>query len=254
MLTDAHIISYYGHPGGDSLGVLGEGPPDVVAAKLKRQAAAFMQQEPNAKVIPAFHIIAAVAQNQPQADGSYLTRMAEEELTPYLDIARKEGFLVFLDLQIGRSTVAAEVERVRPYLSDPIVHLALDPEFAMPPGEVPGQIIGSLDGEEIDAAQRVLDAIVSERGIPNKILIVHEFREGMIKGKQRVRDFPGVDLVYDADGFGGQSGKRSIYDQLIATRSTRFAAIKLFYRQDTALFTPEQVLGLDPKPSIVIYQ
>ena len=33
-----------------------------------------------------------------------------------------------------------------------------------------------------------------------------------------------------------------------------FAGIKLFYQQDTGLFTPAQVLALAPAPSVVVYQ
>ncbi len=234
--------------------MLGEGPPEAIAQRLRRQAAEFAERQPALRVIPAFHIISAVAQNRPQADGSYLIRMEDDEIETYIEVARQNGFLVFLDLQIGRSNVESEIERVRRHLADPIVHLAIDPEFVMAPGYVPGVTIGSLDGDQINVAQRMLDAIVLEHHLPNKILIVHQFREGMITGKQKVRDFPGVDLVYDADGFGDQPGKLSIYDQLIATPYTRFAAIKLFYKHDSGLFTPAQVLSLDPLPSIVIYQ
>lgn len=253
-LADTTIISFYGHPGGEALGVLGEDEPERIAERLRRQAAAYTAVEPGLKVTPAFHVIYAVAQSQPQPDGSYLLRMTKDELEPYLMLARRNGFLVFLDLQIGRSTVEAEIERVRPFLSDPIVHLALDPEFTMPPGEVPGEIIGSMTADQINVAQSILNSIVDEYHIPNKILIVHEFRDGMIKGKERVRDYPGVDLVYDADGNGPQYGKLSLYDHLINNRTTRFAAIKLFYKHDSNLFEPSQILRLRPKPTIVIYQ
>jgi hypothetical protein len=33
-----------------------------------------------------------------------------------------------------------------------------------------------------------------------------------------------------------------------------FAGFKLFYRQDTNLFEPAEVMQLDPIPSVVIYQ
>ena len=46
---------------------------------------------------------------------------------------------MFLDIQIGHSTVAAELEPLIPFLQRPYVHLALDPEFAMKIGGVPGQ-------------------------------------------------------------------------------------------------------------------
>ena len=53
-------------------------------------------------------------------------------------IRKQNPDIVFLDVQIGRSTVAAEVERVRRWLEDPIVHLAIDPEFAWKQSQQPG--------------------------------------------------------------------------------------------------------------------
>jgi len=33
-----------------------------------------------------------------------------------------------------------------------------------------------------------------------------------------------------------------------------FSGIKLFYDQDPGMFTPREVMKLDPTPSVVIYQ
>jgi hypothetical protein len=56
------------------------------------------------------------------------------------------------------------------------------------------------------------------------------------------------------DGFGAPSSKTRQYDELIAQPRVQYTGFKLFYRHDTPLMTPEQVLLLDPAPDLVIYQ
>ena len=112
--------------------------------------------------------------------------------------------VVVLDLQVGRGTVAAEIEKVRELLSRPNVHLAIDPEFAVAEGQIPGEYIGSISAD-ITYAQKVLAEISATHGIPPKVLIVHQFREDMIQGKEQLAPIPGVQLVIDADGYGAPS-------------------------------------------------
>ena len=68
---------------------------------------------------------------------------------------------MFLDIQTGHSTVAAELEPLVPFLQRPYVHLALDPEFAMKNGGVPGRRIGTLDAEDVNHAIEVLAEVVT---------------------------------------------------------------------------------------------
>ena len=57
--------------------------------------------------------------------------------------------VVFLDVQIGRRGVPAEIDGVRKWLEQPHVHLALDPEFAMDEGEIPGEHYGHIDAADV---------------------------------------------------------------------------------------------------------
>ena len=162
--------------------------------------------------------------------------------------------LLFLDLQIGRSSVAEELQRVLPYLQHPQVHIALDPEFAMSEGQVPGTVIGSLRGADINQAQAILQELVEEEELPPKMLIVHQFVDWMVLDGEVIKRYPGVDLIIDIDGFGPSEIKRSIYGRY-ANRPYAFnAAIKLFFEQDSDLMSEEDVLALEPRPAIVIYQ
>lgn len=255
-LAEAQIVSYYGHPASPALGVLGEGDTETMLARLRAQAAAYQALNPEKKVIPALHLIYEVAQANPGPDGLYLYRTDDATVQRYIDLARQNGMLLFLDLQIGRSSLDQELNHVMPYLKLPFVHLAIDPEFAMPPGERPGEDIGSLDALDIDAALARINAMAEQENLPyNKIVIVHQFQDSMLTNKDLLNWWePRVDLVLDMDGYGDQSGKLGKYNSLINLPAVRHAAIKLFYQHDVALLSEQQVEELQPRPDIIIYQ
>jgi hypothetical protein len=192
----------------------------------------------------------AVAQRYPGTDGLYVARLDEETTRAYIRLAGENDLLVFLDLQIGRSDVEAEIRKVMPYLEEPHVHLALDPEFAMDQGEVPGRTIGSLDGSEINEAQSLLEELVQENALPDKILVVHQFMVSMVTRPELIDEYPHVKLVIDMDGFGSSGAKRSKFHAFAAP--AEYSGIKLFFRYDTDLMSEEAVLKLNP--DVIIYQ
>ena len=62
-------------------------------------------------------------------------------------------------------------------------------------------------------------------------------------------------MVLNADGFGGQANKNSKYHAFTASPRDFFhQGYKLFYREDTDLMTPREVLRLRPPPDVVIYE
>ncbi len=252
ILASKRVVSYYGNPNTGAMGVLGRYDPETVVAKLKEQAAEYvaLSRKP---VQPALHFIAAVAQASPGSDGLYCGRMSVSLIEQWADLANRHGLLFFVDLQVGRSTVQAEVNRILPLLERPYVHLALDPEFDMWGDEVPGQQIGYMTADEINWATRTLSQVVANHGLPNKILVVHQFTEGMIVGMTNIATDPNVDIVIDMDGFGGSYAKLSKYD-FVQSVPVQFAGIKLFYREDADLISPEKIMSLDPVPDVIIYQ
>ena len=254
ILPANRVLAYYGHPHDENMGIVGEYPKEEVLRLLRERAADYEAVDPTRPVIPAFELIATVAQRTPGADGSYILDTDLETLSEYADFAEANGALVFLDLQIGRGTVAAEIEKVRPLLERPHVHLALDPEFAVDEGETPGEYIGSLDAESIAYAQRTLAQTTADLGLPPKMLIVHQFREDMISNKPSLQPVEGVQLVIDADGYGAPELKIDVYNILVRDEPVEFAGVKLFYKQDVPLMTPAEILGLTPAPDVVIYQ
>src|SRR5262249_45006341 len=155
---------------------------------------------------------------------------------------------------IGLSTVPEEVEALLPYLRRPYVHLALDPEFAIPSGYVPGEVVGTLDAAAIDGVVRTLSDLVAAEHLPPKILIVHRFTDDMITNAWQISRDRNVQVVTTMDGFGPPALKLAQYRSYVRDQPHQFAGMKLFYHHDVPLLTPAEVLGLDPAPDLVIYQ
>ena len=254
LLPEHRIVVYYGHPHDPAMGIVGEYEIEQLTAILREEAANYAAADPSRPVIPALEVIATVAQRVPGSDGTYILDTDMETLTTYIDFAAEQGMLVILDLQVGRGTVADEIDKVRDLLTRPNVHLAIDPEFAVAEGQIPGEYIGSVTAESITYAQQVLAEISATHGIPPKILIVHQFREDMIQGKELLAPVPGVQLVIDADGYGAPELKTAVYNFLVRNELIEFAGVKLFYRQDMPLMTPQEILALVPAPDVIIYQ
>jgi predicted Zn-dependent protease len=86
-------------------------------------------------------------------------------------------------------------------------------------------------------------------------LVVHQFTDGMIRNRNKLRSFPRVALVLNADGVGTAELKRATYDRVAPARnSPAVAGFKLFYEEDTFLMTPREVLMLKPRPQFVVYE
>lgn len=255
ILPSRRIVSYYGNPLSSSMGILGELTPDKLFARLRAQAEAYRVLDTSREMTPALELVAVVAQADAGSDGLYKLRMDSELIEEVAGWADANGFLLILDVQTGLGNVDAEVRWLMPFLKRPNVHLALDPEFSMPAGQVPGKQIGTLDAAAINGVQRTLADLVESDGLPPKLLIVHRFTEDMVTNVPKITTDPRVQVVMVMDGFGGPGIKERQYDHLVVQpRTGYFTGFKLFYRQDEPLMTPEQVLYLDPPPDLIIYQ
>ena len=253
-LLDEHLlVTWYGTPRSASLGVLGEQRGEARAAALRKQAQAYAAFTKK-RIAMAYHLIAVVAQCTPGADGLWRRRETPDVIDALLKEARASGFRLILDVQPGRSSVAAEVGALERYLAEPDVDLALDPEWQMSDCEVPGKQIGQMRASEINAAIGRLEGVVRTHRLAPKILILHQFRLDMLPDKSRIRTSPDVRLVLNMDGFGSQTLKQASYRAIMRQGPLEFAGIKLFYRQDVGLFSPQQVMSLRPAPSLVVYQ
>jgi hypothetical protein len=164
-LDQNEIITYYGNPYTPSMGILGEHRPEDAADLLAERAARyrFISGE---GVLPALHLIYAVAQPQPGSDARSLQYLDDRTVRQFIDLARRRGFIVILDLQIGHSDALAEVQRIATYLREPDVFVALDPEFALPAGTKPGEAIGSIDASDVNGVEAYLAWVGAAPRVP----------------------------------------------------------------------------------------
>jgi hypothetical protein len=254
-LTSGRLVTWYGHPDNNRLGILGEfADPETMITKLKAQAAAYGAADPSRKAIPTIELIASVASDKPGPDGLYLNRTRMPLIEEYAHLAKEHNCLLLLDIQLGYDSVENEVARLMPVLAQPHVHLAIDPEFHVKRGEIPGQAYGSVSAAEVMGAARTLATIAGKNSLPEKVLVIHQFRDDMLPDKANITTVPHVQMVIVMDGFGAPGAKTGNYTTFVHDEPIQYGGIKLFYKQDVPLLTPAQVLALDPSPLVVIYQ
>lgn len=254
ILPDNRILSYYGFPGNELMGILGEYDKDTLLGLLREQAAAYEAVDSSKPIKLALEVIASVAQRDAMADNSYLAYTARDYIDDYVRFTRDNDLLLLLDMQFGRRTVQDEVNAVMEWLAEPHVHLALDPEFSVNEGEVPGEVLGTIDAEDVRYAQETLANFALERGLPPKILVVHQFNLYSISNRDRIRPVDGVQFVLEVDGWGPPADKAATYDAIIGDQQIEYHGFKLWYRQDEPLMTEAEVLALSPSPDLIIYQ
>ncbi len=253
-LKENRLVAYYGTPQSEFMGVLGESDPETMMARLKEQAVAYSAVDPSRPAIPTVELIASIAQGDPGPDGIYLGRAPAETIEQYAQLAEQNGALLLLDVQIGLSTLPYEVNAILPWLERPYVHLAIDTEYAVAPGRVPGVDLGGVSGYDIQEVIEFLDRLVEERNLPDKVVVVHQFASGIVFDKEAIKPTENVQVVLHADGFGSPENKLSKYDQLVAGQPIQYGGFKLFYTQDAPLLTPEQALDQKPPPVVISYQ
>ncbi|MFP4432170.1 MAG: hypothetical protein ACLFPV_13040 [Spirochaetaceae bacterium] len=255
VIDDSDVVAFYGHPLSFYMGILGESPIEEMADRLREVAEDYDAINGDRRVVPAFHIIYATA----YADAN-VGVLNSEVLADYIQFAEDNGFAVILDHQLGRHDVVESVRQMLPYLKYPSVHLAIDPEWST---LTPNEVIGSVHASEINEAQEIIQDYLEKEGIDQrKMFVVHQFNWVMIENRHEVRtDFDRVDLVHNADGFGPPNDKHRSWDHNRRATNIPLKGFKLFYPKewrdggyDDPLMSPEEVLALDPRPVLIMYQ
>jgi hypothetical protein len=258
ILPHSRIVAFYGNPLSKRMGILGALPPERMLAKLDTVVAEWRAADSLTVVQPALHFIAVVAQAAAGRDGKYRARMADTLIDRVLSWAQTRNAIVFLDLQVGKSTLQDELPRLRKYLSLPNVHLGIDPEFSMKRGGRPGERVGTYDATDINYATAFLADLVTQHNLPPKVFVVHRFTRPMVTNTSKITLDPRVQIVMHMDGWGWPSLKKESYRRYIYQEPVQFTGFKLFYRNDTKaghrLMTPPEILMLEPKPVYIQYQ
>src|SRR5258706_8177830 len=248
ILPARRIVAFYGNPLSKKMGILGELPPDKMLARFDKAIAEWQKADPSTPVQPALHLIAVVAQGSPGRDGKYRLRMADTLVEKVASWAATRNGLVFLDVQVGQSTVQEELPRLIPFLKRPNVMLGLDPEFSMKPRmdrkqhavvtAKPGARIGTMSSDDVNYAIGLLADLVKQNNLPPKILVVHRSTHDMLTGAQKIRLDPRVQVVVTMDGWGQPWLKDDSYRAYGESQPVQFTGFKLFFRNDTQLGDP----------------
>ncbi|MGR7026030.1 hypothetical protein [Geodermatophilus sp. URMC 62] len=257
LFPEHFLVALYGHPGSGALGVLGEQDVAASVQRARDTAAPYEALVPDATVTPAFEIIATVASEFPTEGNDYSFEAPVEDLRPWVEAAGEAGVYVVLDLQPGRTDFVTQAERYRELLELPHVGLALDPEWRLAPDEVHLTQIGSVDVEEVNRVVTWLADLTRENALPQKLLVLHQFRVDMIPGRERVdlsRDE--LSVMVHADGQGPQGSKQETWRVLHEIGPEGLAwGWKNFYDEDSPMLTPEETIAqVVPRPQLVTYQ
>ena len=211
-IPDRRMVAVYGHPSTAGLGVLGEQGPEDTVKRLQSIAAGYGAD--GLEVLPTFEIIATVASASAGADGDYSSVTDHEVIRPWIEVAAANGVYVVLDLQPGRSDFLSQAKHYEEFLRLPHVGLALDPEWRLKPNEVHLRQVGTVDAAEINQVVDWLAGIVREESLPQKLLIVHQFRFSMITNRELIETPPELAVMIHMDGQGSLSAKYNTWNTL----------------------------------------
>ncbi|MDP9349645.1 MAG: hypothetical protein M3P24_10990, partial [Gemmatimonadota bacterium] len=258
LLPCNRIVVYYGNPNSKKMGALGEFPRDEMLARLRRQVDQWKQADPGTPVIPGLHLIAVVAQGAPGPSGKYRAQIRDRQVDSVYQMAKSINGIMFIDVQVGTDDIRNVMPRFEEFLKRPDIHFAVDPEFYMRGGVVPGRKIGTMYAADINYVMDELTRIVRENNLPPKVLIIHRFTRNMVPDVEKVRLRPEVQLVLHMDGWGAPWLKYDSYRDYIVRHPAHFTGWKNFYHNDTKkgdpLTQPRDLIQLWPEPLYIQYQ
>ena len=249
------LVALYGHPGTPALGVLGQQDLPASIARAKKTAARYRRLS-KTPVIPAFEIIATVAEGSPGPDGSYSYQTPIAELLPWVRRASRAGMYVVLDLQAGRASLLTQAKEYEPILALPNVGLALDPEWKLQPGQRPLRRIGSVTAREVNSVSDWLAGLTARQHLPQKLFVLHQFQLSMIGNENRIDTrHDDLAIVIHMDGQGTPTDKQQTWQAVTGAAPRHvFFGWKNFYVKDHPMLSPRQTMTRIPKPMMISYQ
>ncbi|GAB3581350.1 hypothetical protein [Calidifontibacter terrae] len=245
-------------PGAPALGELGvTGDLQGQVEKMLTTIAAYDQ--PDRKVLPIMEMIATVVHPFPGKDGMYRERLPQNLIQQWSDVAAKNGSLLLLNIQPGRADFLDEAKAYEPWLKLPHISLALDPEWAIGPGQKPGKVFGSTTGRKVDEVAAFISGVVAANDLPEKPLVVHVLRRSVFTDEAALGEHPGVVTIKSVDGIGVPKDKLKAYNAVMrGTPEFIHPGFKLFFGEDVRaggpLMSPAEVLALSPSPDYVMYE
>jgi hypothetical protein len=248
------FVAFYGHPETTGLGVLGEQGPEATLERMAPFIADYAAD--GSQVIPTFEIIASVASAQATDDGDYSFEWPPESFAEWIRVAEENDMYVVLDLQPGREDFLTQAKQYEELLKLPFVGLALDPEWRLQPDQVHLNQVGQVQASEVNTVVHWLADLVRDNGLPQKLLIVHQFQSRMIVDRETLEQRPELQMVIQMDGQGPIATKDETYRFLTEGQEDvhwRWGW-KNFFDEDSPTPTPEYTMGKSPVPVFVSYQ
>ena len=253
LFPSKRIVALYGHPHTAALGVLGEQSPEAAVRRAAEVAESYATE--GIDLVPGFEIITTLASASAGADGDYSAELSVADLTPWVNAATEAGYYVILDLQPGRTDFLTQAKRYEELLSLPNVGLALDPEWRLKADQTHLRQIGSVTAREINEVSEWLAGIVRREALPQKLLLVHQFKLSMISSRSEIESRPELGMVIQMDGQGPLGTKFATWRALLVDGSPNWEwGWKSFYDEDSPMATPQQVLDLEPVPVFISFQ
>ncbi|HEX8395397.1 MAG TPA: hypothetical protein VF665_23810 [Longimicrobium sp.] len=258
ILPDKRIVCYYGNPSSRRMGALGEYPRNEMLSRLQREVQRWTAADPQHPAVPCLHMVSVVAQGDPGPSGHYRNQLRDAVVDSIYQMAQSINGLFIVDVQVGTDDIRNIMPRFENILKNPDVHFAVDPEFYMRGGIVPGRKIGTMHAADINYVSEQLARIVRENRLPPKVLVIHRFTRNMVTNTEDIILRPEVQIVIDMDGWGAPWLKRDSYRDYVVRHPVQFTGFKLFYHNDTKkgdpLMSPADLLRLEPKPLYIQYQ
>ncbi len=254
LFDDNTIVAYYGHPSSETMGIVGRHSKEELIALLQKTSEEYDSVNGNKGVIPAIYLVYGTVQ-----PGGKIFKMKSDLVMSYIESAYQNGVLIYLDHQIGKNSPIDALNELLPFLEYPNVHLALDPEWRT---DKPMKELGHLTGTEINEIQETMrDYIISNEIQGKRQFVFHQFRDIMIRDIEAVSaQYDPVLLVHNTSGWGSPDSKIATHTRNFKATNIPYKGFKLWYfykpevHFDNPLMTPEQVLNLNPKPGLIIYQ
>jgi hypothetical protein len=255
LFPGRRLVCLYGSPGTPALGALGEQGLRASIARIRRLAAMYRPLS-RVPVVPAFEILATVAQGSPGPNGLYSYESSVASLRPWVQAANKAGLYVILDLQSGRANLLTQAKLYRSLLRLPDVGLALDPEWHLQPWQLPLRQIGSVSAAQINSVISWLAALTARYHLPQKLLVLHQFQLSMIQDESQI-DTRNSDLaiVIHMDGQGTPSDKQQTWNAIVgAAPRGVFFGWKNFFVKDHPMLNPWETMQHRPQPVMISYE
>jgi hypothetical protein len=250
------LVALYGHPGTPALGVLGQQDLPASVARARQAAAKYVPLSDGLPVVPAFEIIATVAEASPGRNKSYSAVTPVSAIEPWVRQASAAGLYVVLDLQPGRSSLLEQAQQYESLLRLPNVGLALDAEWKLQPGQLPLKQIGHVDVSEVNAVISWLATLTDTYRLPQKLLVLHQFQLQMIRGEASLdTSHDDLAIVVHMDGQGTPASKQATWRAVVAAAPPGvFLGWKDFLVKDHPMLTPQQTMAEAPAPVMISYQ